>query len=164
MIGIGLMGRIHTRNFAKQPDVSMVGICDPYDPRAQVGAEICGGRCQMPGLPHVADNGFDAVVVSTPDHWHALITMMACAAGKDVYVEKPLSLFVREGCWMINVMKRYKRVIQVGVQNRSGPNFQRARKFIQDGNLGQIVAVQDTYCRNLMPGFGNPPDQEPRKR
>lgn len=165
MIGIGLMGRIHTRNFAKQPDVSMVAICDTYDPRADVGAEIAGGKViQCRDFRKLLDNkDIDAVVVATPDHWHALITMMACAAGKDVYVEKPLSLFVREGRWMIDVAKRYKRVIQVGVQNRSGPNFQRARKFIRDGNLGQIVAVQDTFCRNLMPGFGNPPDQEPPK-
>ena len=165
MIGIGLMGRIHTRNFAKQPDVSMVGICDTYDPRADVGAEIVGGnviKCR--DFRKLLDNkDIDAVVVATPDHWHALMTMMACAAGKDVYVEKPLTLFVREGRWMIDVAKRYKRVVQVGVQNRSGPNFQRAREFIQQGKLGQIVAVQDTYCRNLMPGFGNPPDQEPPK-
>ena len=163
MIGIGLMGRIHTQNFAKQPDVSMVAICDAYDPRADLGAEIAGGnviKCR--DFRKLLDNkDIDAVVVATPDHWHALITMMACAAGKDVYVEKPLSLFVREGRWMIDVAKRYKRVVQVGVQNRSGPNFQRARKFIQDGKLGQIVAVQDTFCRNLMPGFGNPPDQQP---
>jgi predicted dehydrogenase len=165
MIGIGLMGRIHTRNFAKQPDVSMVGICDVYDPRADVGAEIAGGnviKCR--DFRRLLDNkNVDAVVVATPDHWHALITMMACAAGKDVYVEKPLTLFVREGRWMIDVAKRYKRVIQVGVQNRSGPNFQRARQFIQEGKLGQILAAQDTYCRNLMPGFGSPADQTPPK-
>ncbi len=165
MIGIGLMGRIHTRNFAAQPDVSVRAICDTYDPRADVGAEIVGGnvtKCR--DFRKLLDNKeIDAVVVSTPDHWHALITMLACAAGKDVYVEKPLTLFVREGRWMIDVAKRYKRVVQVGVQNRAGPNFQRARKFIQDGKLGQIVAVQDTYCRNLMPGFGNPPDQDPPK-
>ena len=165
MIGIGLMGRIHTRNFVKQPDVSVVGICDTYDPRADVGAEIVGGnvlKCR--DFRRLLDNkDIDAVVVSTPDHWHALITMLACAAGKDVYVEKPLTLFVREGRWMIDVAKRYQRVVQVGVQNRSGPNFQRAREFVQQGKLGQIVAVQDTYCRNLMPGFGNPPDQDPPK-
>ncbi|MBM4029490.1 MAG: Gfo/Idh/MocA family oxidoreductase, partial [Planctomycetes bacterium] len=165
MIGIGLMGRIHTRNFAQQPDVNMVGICDVYDPRARVGAEICGGNVvQCRDFRKLLDNkDIDAVVISTSDHWHALMTMMACAAGKDVYVEKPLTLFVREGRWMIDVAQRHKRVVQVGVQNRSGPNFQRARQFIQDGNLGQIVAVQDTFCRNLMPGFGNPPDQEPPK-
>jgi len=163
MIGIGLMGRIHTRNFAKQADVSVVGVCDVYDPRADVAAQIVGGsviKCR--DFRRLLDNkDIDAVVVSTPDHWHAMITMMACAAGKDVYVEKPLTLFVREGRWIIDVAKRYKRVIQVGVQNRSGPNFQRAREFVQKGKLGEVVAVQDTYCRNLMPGFGNPPDQDP---
>ncbi len=165
MIGIGLMGRIHTRNFAKQPDVSMVAICETYDPRADVGAEICGGKViKSRDFRKLLDNkDIDAVVVSTPDHWHALITMLACAAGKDVYVEKPLTLFVREGRWMIDVAKRYQRVVQVGVQNRAGPNFQRAREFVQQGKLGDVVAVQDTYCRNLMPGFGNPPDQDPPK-
>jgi predicted dehydrogenase len=165
MIGIGLMGRIHTRNFAAQPDVSMVGICDVYDPRAEVGAQICGGKViKCRDFRKLLDNkDVDAVVVATPDHWHAPLTMLACAAGKDVYVEKPLTLFVREGRWMIDVAKRYKRVVQVGVQNRSGPNFQRARQLIQDGKLGQILAAQDTYCRNLMPGFGNPADQEPPK-
>jgi predicted dehydrogenase len=165
MIGIGLMGRIHTRNFAKQADASIVGVCDVYDPRADVAAQIVGGnviKCR--DFRRLLDNkDIDAVVVSTPDHWHALMMMMACAAGKDVYVEKPLTLFVREGRWMIDVAKRYKRVVQVGVQNRSAPNFQRAREFVQQGKLGQIVAVQDTYCRNLMPGFGNPPDQDPPK-
>jgi predicted dehydrogenase len=165
MIGIGLMGRIHTRNFAKLPDAAVLGICDTYTPRVDVGAEIVGGtvmKCQ--DFRRLLDHkDIDAVVVATPDHWHALITMMACAAGKDVYVEKPLTLFVREGRWMIDVAKRYNRVVQVGVQNRSGPNFQRARQFIQEGKLGRILAAQDTYCRNLMPGFGNPPDQEPPK-
>jgi len=165
MVGIGLMGRIHTRNFAKLPDASVVAICDVYDPRAEVGAEIVGGnvlKCR--DFRKLLDNkDIDALVIATSDHWHALLTMMACAAGKDVYVEKPLTLFVREGRWMIDVAKRYKRVVQVGVQNRSGPNFQRAREFVQQGKLGRILAVQDTYCRNLMPGFGNPPDQEPPK-
>jgi predicted dehydrogenase len=165
MVGIGLMGRIHTRNFVKQPDADVRGICDVYDPRIDVGAEIVGGsviKCR--DFRRLLDSkDIDALVISTPDHWHALMTMMACAAGKDVYVEKPLTLFVREGRWMIDIAKRYQRVIQVGVQNRAGPNFQRARKFIQQGKLGRIVAVQDTYCRNLMPGFGNPPDQAPPK-
>jgi predicted dehydrogenase len=165
MIGIGLMGRIHTRNFAAQPDVAMVGICDVYDPRAEVGAQIAGGNAiKCRDFRRLLDHkDIDAVVIATPDHWHAPLTMLACAAGKDVYVEKPLTLFVREGRWMIGVAKRYKRVVQVGVQNRSGPNFQRARQFIQEGKLGQILAAQDTYCRNLMPGFGTPADQQPPK-
>ncbi len=165
MIGIGLMGRIHTRNFAKQPDAAVVGVCDAYEPRVDAAAEIVGGTVlKYRDFRRMLDNkDVDAVVISTPDHWHALMTMMACAAGKDVYVEKPLSLFVREGRWMIEVAQRTKRVVQVGVQNRSGPNFLRARQFVQQGRLGRITAVQDTFCRNLMPGFGKPPDAEPPK-
>jgi len=121
MIGIGLMGRIHTRNFVKQADVAVVGVCDVYDPRTDIAAQIVGGstiKCR--DFRQLLDNkDIDAVVVSTPDHWHAMMTMLACAAGKDVYVEKPLTPFVREGRWMIDVAKRYNRVIQVGVQPQS---------------------------------------------
>jgi len=165
IIGYGLVGRIHTRNFKAQPDVDIVGVAEAYLPRLEAAAELIGGNVtKYRDFRKLLDNkDIDAVVISTPDHWHALMTMMACAAGKDVYVEKPLTLFVREGRWMIDVAKRYKRVIQVGVQNRAAPNFQRAREFVQQGKLGQIVAVQDSYYRNLMPGFGNPPDQEPPK-
>ena len=107
------------------------------------------------------DRDVDAVVVSTPDHWHALMTMMACAAGKDVYVEKPLSLFVREGRWMVDVARRCKRVVQVGTQQRSGPHYQRARELIKSGHIGKVVAVRMWSYRNIMPGFGSPADGEP---
>jgi predicted dehydrogenase len=99
--------------------------------------------------------------VATPDHWHALMTMLACAAGKDVYVEKPLTLFVREGRWMVEVARRYRRVVQVGTQQRSGPHYQQARELLRQGRVGQIVSVQCNYFRNVTPGFGNPPDQDP---
>jgi hypothetical protein len=89
------------------------------------------------------------------------MTMMACDAGKDVYVEKPFTLFVREGQWMLDVAKRTKRVVQVGTQNRSGPPFQHARELIRDGKLGKIVAASNNNSRNVMPGFGNPPDSTP---
>jgi predicted dehydrogenase len=88
------------------------------------------------------DKNVDAVVVATPDHWHALQTMMACAAGKDVYCEKPLTLFVREGRWMIDVARRFKRVVQVGTQQRSGPHYRRARELLRAGRIGDIVSVQ----------------------
>jgi predicted dehydrogenase len=87
--------------------------------------------------------------------------MMACAAGKDVYVEKPLTVFVREGRWMADVARRHKRVVQVGTQQRSGPHYQRARELIQNGRLGDVVSVQCSFMRNINPGFGNPPDCEP---
>jgi len=78
-----------------------------------------------------------------------------------VYVEKPLTLFVKEGRWMVDVARRYKRVVQVGTQNRSGPNFQCARQFIEQGKLGKVVSVQSNFFRNVSPGFGNPSDQDP---
>lgn len=163
VIGVGLIGRILTRGFVSQPDVQIAGISETYGPRMDLGVELSGGGAKRyPDFRKMLESKeVDAVVVATPDHWHGLMTMMACAAGKDVYVEKPFSLFVKEGRWMVEAARRHKRVIQVGTQNRSGPNFQRARQFIRDGKLGEIVSVQSNYFRNLMPGLGSPPDGEP---
>ncbi len=163
VVGFGLIGRIHTRSFKTQPDVDIVAIADTYGPRREEGVALAGSRTKAYAdfRKLLEDKNVQAVVVATPDHWHALMAMMACAAGKDVYVEKPLTLFVKEGRWMVDVAKRYKRVVQVGTQNRSGPQFARARQFVRDGKLGQMVSIQSNYFRNVMPGFGNPPDQDP---
>src|SRR5204862_5153246 len=107
------------------------------------------------------DKNVDAVVVATPDHWHALVTMLACAAGKDVYVEKPLTLFVREGEWMQAVAAKHKSVVQVGTQQRSGRHYQRARDLVRKGHIGTVVSVRMPAVRNVWPGFGSPPDREP---
>ena len=163
IIGFGLIGRIHTRSFMSHRDVKIVAVAETYEPRLEAAADLIGGNvAKYRDFRKMLDNkDVDAIVVATPDHWHALITMMACAAGKDVYVEKPMTRFVREGRWMVDVARRFKRVVQVGTQNRSGPNFQRAREFLRSGKLGQLVSVQCNYFRNVMPGFGSPPDQDP---
>jgi len=163
IIGWGLIGRIHTRSFMEQADVEVRAVSDTYQPRLEAGAALAGSRCaQYRDFRKMLENKeIDAVVIATPDHWHALMTMMACAAGKDVYVEKPLSLFINEGRWMLQVAKRTNRVVQVGVQNRSGPNFQRARNAIRAGRIGDIVSIQNNFLRNVSPGFGNPPDGNP---
>ena len=165
LIGFGLIGRIHARSFLGQHDVNMVNLAETYAPRLEAGAELIGSSVARSSdfRNLLDDRNVDAVVVATPDHWHALMTMLACAAGKDVYVEKPLSLFVEEGQWMIDVATRHKRIVQVGVQNRSGPNLQRARDLIKNGQLGSIIAAEDRFYRNLMPGFGNPSDSSPPK-
>jgi predicted dehydrogenase len=163
VIGLGLIGRIHTGNFKSQADVNIVGISEAYRPRLEAAADFVGGNVtKYTDFRRLLENkDIDAVVIGTPDHWHALMTMMACAAGKDVYVEKPLTLFVREGRWMVDVARRHKRVVQVGTQQRSGPHYQQARKLISDGRLGKVVSVQCNFFRNVTPGFGNPPDRNP---
>lgn len=95
------------------------------------------------------DKDIDAVVICTPEHWHALATIRACQAGKDVYVEKNISLNIPEGRRMIEAGRKYNRIIQCGFQNRSAPYNFSARDYIQGGKLGKIVAVK-TYC--MLPG------------
>jgi predicted dehydrogenase len=98
----------------------------------------------------------DAIVVSTPDHWHALLTIMSCAAGKDVYVEKPLTYALREGDWMAEAARANKRVVQVGTQQRSGVHYQRARTLLREGKLGDIRGARSGSFRNIVPGFTQP--------
>ena len=95
------------------------------------------------------DKDVDAVVICTPEHWHALATVWACQAGKDVYVEKNISLNILEGRKMIKAARKYNRIIQCGFQNRSAPYNMSAREYIQSGKLGKIAVVK-AYC--MLPG------------
>ena len=95
------------------------------------------------------DKDVDAVVICTPEHWHALATIRACQAGKDVYVEKNISLNIHESRKMIEAAKKYNRIIECGFQNRSAPYNILARDYIQSGKLGRIALVK-TYC--MLPG------------
>jgi predicted dehydrogenase len=162
-IGYGLIGKRHVLDFQEQPDAQLVAVAETHRGRFNEALGLIGASAKGYGdFRRLLDNrAVDAVVVSTPDHWHALMTMLACAAGKDVYVEKPLTLCVREGRWMIDVARRHQRIVQVGTQQRSGPHYQRARELIQSGYLGKISSVRMAAYRNIMPGFGRPPDQEP---
>ena len=98
-IGCGLIGLRHIADFKKLPEADLVAVSDTYAPRIDRGKADCGGP-NVKGYTDfrqmLDDKSVDAVVISTPDHWHALQTIMACAAGKDVYVEKPMTLFVRK--------------------------------------------------------------------
>jgi predicted dehydrogenase len=162
-IGFGLIGKRHVLDFKEQKDAALVAVAETHRGRLAEAKETMGGHVEgYADFRKLLDNrDVHAVVVSTPDHWHALLTMLACAAGKDVYVEKPLTLFVREGRWMSDVAKKHNRVVQVGTQQRSGPHYQKARQLIQDGHLGKIVSVRMTAYRNIMPGFGSPADGPP---
>src|SRR6185295_15503205 len=140
----GLVGRIHARNFHANKGSKLVAVADTYQPRADACRELAG-----PELKQFADfrklledKSIDAVCIATPDHWHALQTMLACAAGKDVYCEKPLHLFVREGEWMQKVANHHKRVVQVGTQQRSAPHYHQAKELLRGGAIGEVVSVQ----------------------
>jgi predicted dehydrogenase len=162
-IGYGLMGAQHVETFKRQPDVDLAAVCDVYEPRLAQGLAACG-----PGAKGYADfrrlldaKEIQTVVVATPDHWHAPLSLLACAAGKDVYVEKPLSLFVREGRWLVNSARRYGRIVQAGSQQRSGLHYARAAQLVASGHIGKVHTARLGAFRNLMPGFGTPPDSAP---
>jgi predicted dehydrogenase len=163
VIGFGLIGAQHVFDFKRQPDSNLVALSDAYGPRLEEGVAACGTNPK----PYsdfrklLEDKDVDAVVVATPDHWHTLMTIMACAAGKDVYVEKPMTLFAKEGQWMIQAAQRYKRIVQVGTQQRSGLHYQKARQLIQQGYIGRVHSVQTASLRNVMPGFGKPQHSKP---
>jgi predicted dehydrogenase len=162
-IGCGLIGLRHIEDFRKLPDVALTAVCDVYQPRVEQARQMCGGAAK----PYsdfrklLEDRDVDAVVVSTPDHWHALQTIMACAAGKDVFVEKPMTLFIREGRWMVNAARRHKRVVCVGTQGRSGTHIPGALELVRSGAVGRIHSVRFSAYRNIMPGFGRPADTDP---
>ena len=159
LIGFGLIGRIHARSFASLKDARIAAVSDAFKPRMEACKEIAEDVKTHADFRTLLDSkDVNAVVVATPDHWHALQTMMACAAGKDVYVEKPTHLFVREGEWMQRVASKHKRVVQVGTQQRSGPHYQRAKEMLRNGAIGDIVSVQCDFFRNVMPGIGYLPD------
>ena len=121
-IGIGLIGTRHLLDFQAQPDCEIAGISELSDERMDFGVAKAGNNpARFPDFRRMLERSdIDAIVVSTPDHWHALLTIMACAAGKDVYVEKPLTYTLREGDWMAEAARANKRVVQVGTQQRSG--------------------------------------------
>src|SRR5436190_7890177 len=162
-IGYGLIGKRHVIDFKEQPDVRIVAVADAHRGRTEEAVGLIGGDVKgCRDFRELLDRkDVDAVVISTPDHWHALQTMMACAAGKDVYVEKPVTLFPAEGRWMLDVARRHKRVVQVGTQQRSGLHYRRAKELIQAGHIGKVVSVRMQVYRNIMPGFGAPADRDP---
>ena len=163
LIGCGLIGLRHIEDFKKQPDAELAAVCDVHQPRVEAAIAACGGRATgfRDFRKLLDDKSIDAVVVATPDHWHALHTILACVAGKDVYVEKPMTLFVREGRWMTTAARRYKRIVQVGTQGRSGTHIKEVQELVRSQHIGKIHSVRIGTFRNIMPGFGRPPDGEP---
>jgi predicted dehydrogenase len=163
VIGTGRRGLGNLNGFMKQADVEIAGICDVYAPNLDNAADKAAKATRYTDFRKLLDRkDVDAVIVATPDHWHAPAMIMACEAGKDVYVEKPLSLTVYEGRKMVDAARRSGRVVQVGTQQRSGIHFQRAVEIVRGGMLGKISFVRTWNYGNQYPaGIGNPPDSDP---
>ena len=161
LIGCGRQGTDDMLYFKKQ-GVEIAAVCDVYEPNLQKGLKAAGGRRKLKDFRQVLDDKeIDVVLVGTPDHWHALPTVMACQAGKDVYVEKPICVAIEEGKKMVEAARRYNRVVQVGLWQRSNLHFQKAAALVQDGLIGKVTFVRTWNYANLYPdGIGNPPDSE----
>jgi predicted dehydrogenase len=163
LIGIGQMARSHLEHLLEWPDVEVRALCDVFEPNLRKAASMAPGARTYRDFREVLDRPeIDAVVVATPDHWHALPTVMACAAGKDVYVEKPTAVSIGESRRMVEAARRYRRVVQVGTQQRSGPHFRYAVELVRSGALGDVTFVRTWNYDNATPdGIGNPADTDP---
>jgi predicted dehydrogenase len=163
LIGSGRQGNVDWKLLVSNPDVTPLAVADVYQPNIENGIANAGGKATgYKDFRSLLDRkDIDAVVVGTPDHWHALATIMACEAGKDVYCEKPLSLTVHDGQAMVAAAKRHGRIVQVGSQQRSGPHYQKAVEIVRSGALGKVAHVSSSMVRNAMPGVGKFPDSAP---
>lgn len=147
-IGMGGRGKSVGREFARLDGVEMKYCCD-VDLRQAAGfpEQVEAAQGKAPKVLQdfreaLDDKDVDAVIISTPDHWHALAAIWACQAGKDVYVEKPPSHNIWEGRKMVEAARKYKRVMQVGTQNRSASYLKDAKQYIDEGNIGKLVYVK----------------------
>jgi len=164
LIGFGLIGKQHIADLKKFTDVELLGLCDAYKPRLEEGLAYMAS----PNAKGYSDfrrmyenKDIEGVIIATPDHWHALLSILACAAGKDVYVEKPMTVFIDEGKWMIQAARKYNRIVVVGTQRRQGKGVLASKKVIDSGVLGKIHSIRFGAYRNIYPGFGRTPVTDP---
>jgi predicted dehydrogenase len=185
-IGVGNRGSQLLQGFLAQKDCQVAALCDVYEPylardRSQVDPEIL--KSIGPGLvPKMGEpfdgpvrrykdfrqlleqKDIDAVVIATPDHWHALQTIAALNAGKDVYVEKPLTQTIAEGRRMIQAQQRTNRIVQVGLHRRSSKLYAHLHTLIAEGKIGKVSVARAYRISNMAPdGIGQYPDTEPPK-
>jgi predicted dehydrogenase len=155
LIGCGGKGQALWKNFLARPDVQPVAVADVYQPNRDKGVAMAGSP--IPAHKDfrrvLEDKNVQAVVIATPDHWHAMMAVLACRAGKDVYCEKPLSLAVAEGRTMVKAARDHQRVVQVGSQQRSGAHYAKALQLVRDGAIGEVHQVSVGFTRNVMPGL-----------
>ncbi|MBM3892184.1 MAG: Gfo/Idh/MocA family oxidoreductase, partial [Verrucomicrobia bacterium] len=168
VIGIGCMGRGHLHLLANHPAVQLVAVCDVDrlrrdNAKTYVEETYAAERAKATYRGCAAYNDYrellarpdvDAVVIPTPDHWHALQAVDAAKAGKDVYCEKPVSLTIGESRRMVEVVRAYGRVFQTGTQYRSIPTIRQVCEFVRSGGLGRVKSVFTLWGKYHIPDVG----------
>ena len=164
MMGFRGRGRGLLNGFADMPDVTVKTICDVDRRLFDRGvAEVSDRQGRAPGVETdfrrlLDDPDIDIVVMGTPTHWHAIPTVLACQAGKHVYVEKPAGHNIAEGRAMLDAARKHDRVVQVGIQSRSGTNYEEACEYIRSGALGKVAFAKGWESARQR-GIGYPPDE-----
>ncbi len=149
-IGLGAMGSSNLRYGLQTPAFQPMAVCDVYQPHLDRAVQTAKKTNVDVRAVHdfreiLADRSIDAVCISTPDHWHAYMTVEACKAGKDVYVEKPACVYVEEGQKMVQAARKYNRVVQAGTMQRSGGYFRKAAELVKSGVAGDIPFCCDGH-------------------
>lgn len=167
MIGVGSMGKSRLREFLEHPDVEIAAVCDVDAKHVEEAIALVRESGQRTPRAYrdfrelLDAPDIDAVSVVTPDHWHAIPTVHACEAGKDVFVEKPLSFSIPEGRAMVDAAVRHRRVTQMGNHiHNDVSNYRRVVERVRSGQLGRVTRVHLWKTSNTE-GRGNPPDDVP---
>jgi predicted dehydrogenase len=154
VIGTGGRARGLMNGLKKLPGNALTAVCDVYEPRLLQAYEIAGpDALKVSDYRRILDNReIDAVVIGSPDHWHKTMTLDAIAAGKDVYVEKPVSHTIAEGVALVKAVEASKQIVQTGTQQRSWEHFVLGKQLIDSGKLGQITFVQTYWYQHATAG------------
>ncbi|MCB9384540.1 MAG: Gfo/Idh/MocA family oxidoreductase [Bryobacterales bacterium] len=156
VVGFRGRGRDHYRAFAAIPGVRVAYLCDVDErlfPEAVAEVEKIGGyrpKTEFDIRELLKHDDIDAISIATPDHWHALMTIWACQAGKDVYVEKPCSYTLWEGRQMVRAARKYDRIVQVGLNRRSMPDVRSAVAYLRSGAFGDVYRSKAIVYRGRM--------------
>jgi predicted dehydrogenase len=154
LIGCGGMGRGNLNECARHTDVVVTAACDPWKERREAVVAQFKGTCRpfqdYREMLQKAD--VDAVIIASPPHWHALQAIEACEAGKDIYLQKPMTLHLGESLAVRNAVKQHNRISQIGTQIHAGENFRRIVELVRAGNLGQIGVARTFNVMNQGPG------------
>src|SRR5436190_21222359 len=156
VIGAGGRGTLVMTTFQKSPGVRVGAVCDVYEPNLERGISTAAkGQSGAPKAFRnykqlLEDKSIDAVLIATPEHWHAQMVLDALAAGKDVYVEKPLCRTPEEGVALVEAEKRTRQIVQVGMQRRSYDLYLEGRRIVADGTLGAVRMVRSWWLNNYL--------------